>query len=348
MKLWRGVSIDRARGVMLEGGGNKLSGRLWRVVAADAGLGIALKLVEGESDGLLVARAGGAIDRFALANAHPEASLHTLFGKVWYEGYAKPEYVWQSTAATDDFEPKMSLVPLVFGTIKGTFYALLFAIPLGVLGALYTSQFVHPSIRARIKPTIEIMAALPSVVIGFVAGLYLAAVVERNLVGVMLLFIMLPVFGTSGFLIWNVLPHALKRRVKVGAELLVIIPLLLIGGWVAITVAPFVEAGCSAATRGSGSRRRSASPTTSATASWSGCRWALRSSRSSSPSAKTRSAACRRTWSRHRSPVRAADGRPRCASCCRRRVGRLLAVMIGFSRAVGGTMIVLMATGTRR
>ena len=93
-----------------------------------------------------------------------------LFGKVWYEGYPQPEYVWQSTGATDDFEAKFSLVPLIFGTIKGTFYALLFAIPLAVFGALYTSQFVHPTIRNRIKPTVEIMAALPSVVIGFLAG----------------------------------------------------------------------------------------------------------------------------------------------------------------------------------
>ena len=46
-----------------------------------------------------------------------------LFGKVWYEGYAEPDYVWQSTGATDDFEPKLSLVPLIFGTIKGTLYA---------------------------------------------------------------------------------------------------------------------------------------------------------------------------------------------------------------------------------
>jgi phosphate transport system permease protein len=194
-----------------------------------------------KSDGLLVARAGGEIDRFVLINRHPEASLHTLFGKVWYEGYAKPEYVWQSTGATDDFEPKISLVPLVFGTIKGTCYALVFAIPLAVLGALYTSQFVHPSIRARIKPTVEIMAALPSVVIGFVAGLYLASVVERNLVGVMLLFIMLPLSGTSGFLVWNVLPHAFRRRIRVGAELLLILPLLLLGGWLAFAIAPLVE-----------------------------------------------------------------------------------------------------------
>ena len=126
----------------------------------------------------------GALDQFALASPHPEVSWGTLFGKVWYEGYPQPEYVWQSTGATDDFEPKISLVPLVFGTIKGTVYALMFAIPLAVFGALYTSQFVHPTIRARIKPTVEIMAALPSVVIGFVAGLYLAPLVERNLVAV--------------------------------------------------------------------------------------------------------------------------------------------------------------------
>ena len=113
------------------------------------------------SDGLLAVRQTGTIDRFALANPHPEVSWKTLFGKVWYEGYGQPEYVWQSTGATDEFEPKISLVPLIFGTLKGTVYALIFAIPLAVLGALYTSQFVHPSIRARIKPTVEIMAALP-------------------------------------------------------------------------------------------------------------------------------------------------------------------------------------------
>jgi phosphate transport system permease protein len=195
-----------------------------------------------KSDGLLVARAGGAIDRVALSNAHPEASLHTLFGKVWYEGYAQPEYVWQSTGATDDFEPKMSLIPLVFGTIKGTFYALVFAIPVAVLGALYTSQFVHHSIRARVKPTIEIMAALPSVVIGFVAGLYLASVVERNLVAMMLLVILLPTLGTAGILIWSALPPTIRRRVKVGAELLVILPMLLIAGWLAFATAPSLEA----------------------------------------------------------------------------------------------------------
>jgi phosphate transport system permease protein len=299
-----------------------------------------------KSDGLLVARAGGGIDQFAIANAHPEASVHTLFGKVWYEGYAKPEYVWQSTAATDDFEPKISLVPLVFGTIKGTFYALLFAIPLGVLGALYTSQFVHPSIRARIKPTVEIMAALPSVVIGFVAGLYLAAVVERNLVGVMLLFILMPLFGTSGFLVWNALPHALRKRVKVGAELLIIVPLVLIGGWVAMSIAPAVESALFA-----GDARQWLSSTLGITYDqrnslvvglsmgfavipiiFTICEDAFGSVPSNLVAASLAVGA-----SRWQTAVRVVL--PTASP------GVFSAIMVGFGRAVGETMIVLMATG---
>jgi len=55
---------------------------------------------------------------------HPETSFKTLFGKVQYELSDKPEYVWQSSSATDDFEPKFSLIPLIFGTIKATLITL--------------------------------------------------------------------------------------------------------------------------------------------------------------------------------------------------------------------------------
>jgi phosphate transport system permease protein len=188
-----------------------------------------------------VALGGDRLRRYVLNNPHPETSVKTLFGKIWYEGYAKPEYVWQSTAATDDFEPKLSLVPLIFGTIKGTVYALLFAIPLAVLAALYTSQFTDPIIRAKIKPTVEIMAALPSVVIGFLAGLYLAAVVERNLVPVILMIPLMPLLGTSGVLIWRALPVTLTGRMRAGAEIALIVPLLLVAVWLASAMAPVAE-----------------------------------------------------------------------------------------------------------
>ena len=68
----------------------------------------------------------------------------------------------------------MSLVPLVFGTIKASIYAMLVAIPLSLFGAIYTGYFMAPHIRQYVKPGIEIMGALPTVILGFLAGLWLA------------------------------------------------------------------------------------------------------------------------------------------------------------------------------
>jgi phosphate transport system permease protein len=193
------------------------------------------------ADGIVVRRTDGTFARYEIRNPHPEVSWRALFGKVWYEGYANPEYVWQSTGATDDFESKFSLVPLVFGTIKGTLYAMLFAVPIAIMAALYTSQFAHPSIRQRIKPIVEIMAALPSVVVGFIAGLWLASRVETHIVPILLMVAVLPAFGTAGVLFWDRLPHGLRRRLKPGMELALIVPLAAAGAYVALKLGPGVE-----------------------------------------------------------------------------------------------------------
>ncbi len=75
---------------------------------------------------------------------HPEATLGTLFLPVWYEGRQQPEHAWQSTGASDASEAKLGLMPLVFGTLKATFYTMLFGAPLALLAAIYSSEFLHP------------------------------------------------------------------------------------------------------------------------------------------------------------------------------------------------------------
>ena len=124
-------------------------------------------------DGLVVAAANG-LHRWTIDPGHPDATVKALFGKVWYEGYAQPEYEW----GTDSAEPKFSMVPLIFGTLKASFYSLLFALPIALLAAVYTSEFLRPQSKAVVKPAIELMASLPSVVLGFIAGLVLAQFVE--------------------------------------------------------------------------------------------------------------------------------------------------------------------------
>jgi phosphate transport system permease protein len=183
-----------------------------------------------KADAVLAVGAGGRVVHWAVDNPHPEVTLRTLFGPVWYEGYPGPDFVWQSTGGTDDFEPKLSLTPLVFGTVKGTLYALLFAVPLAVLAALYVSEFMHPNLRAFVKPVVEIMAALPSVVLGFLAGLWLAPAIERVVPALVLLPLVAvtAIAATAGA--WTLLPARLRRRVRPGAELIVLVPVMVLAG----------------------------------------------------------------------------------------------------------------------
>lgn len=194
-----------------------------------------------KADGFVSVDAAGRLSQWALHNPHPEITLRSLFGKVWYEGYRSPEYVWQSTGGTDDFEAKVSLTPLIFGTLKGTFYAMLFAVPLALLSALYASQFMHPTVKGVVKPVVEIMAALPSVVLGFIAGLWLAPVVEKYAPGIMLMPMVIPALILCALLLWRMLPTRSRIWLKPGAEVFFLVPIALLGGWLAISLGGLFE-----------------------------------------------------------------------------------------------------------
>ncbi len=182
-----------------------------------------------KSNGVLAIDAQGKMYNWDVDNPHPETNLKTLFGKVWYEGYKKPEYVWQSTGGTDEFEPKLSLTPLAFGTLKGAIYALFFAIPISIFSAICVSQFMHPSLRNTIKPVIEIMAALPTVILGFLAGLWLAPIIEKVVPAIFTMPIVLTLFAILTVFIWQYVPRGIKGRFKLGSELFLLIPVIIIG-----------------------------------------------------------------------------------------------------------------------
>jgi phosphate transport system permease protein len=112
--------------------------------------------------------------------SYPEAGWAGFFKRLLYEGYEKAAYVWQSTGS-DASEPKLSLAPLIWGSVKAAVFALLFATPIALAAAMYLSQIAAPAWRARLKPAVEMLAAVPSVVIGFIAALWLAPHLERFL-----------------------------------------------------------------------------------------------------------------------------------------------------------------------
>ncbi|NBC95304.1 MAG: ABC transporter permease subunit [Deinococcus-Thermus bacterium] len=145
---------------------------------------------------------------------YPEATGPTLFAPVWYEGYAGPVFMWQSSSATDSFEPKLSMIPLIFGTLKATLYAMLFGAPLALLAAIFTSEFLHPRAKARIKPTIELMASLPSVVLGFLAALVFAPVIGKVVPSTVALLFTMPLAFLAGAYVWQLLPYRLTVRLR--------------------------------------------------------------------------------------------------------------------------------------
>ncbi|MCL9782239.1 ABC transporter permease subunit [Vibrio sp. S4M6] len=156
----------------------------------------------------------------------PEISFSSLWDKVWYESYPKPEYVWQTTSASHDYEAKFSLMPLTFGTLKAALFAMLFSLPIAVCGAIYTAYFMSAPMRRIVKPSIELMEALPTVIIGFLAGLWFAPIVESHLVAIVVTMLLLPPFIVLVGFGWRWLPNAITHRFPNGWHPLILMPLI--------------------------------------------------------------------------------------------------------------------------
>ena len=110
----------------------------------------------------------------------PDAHINTTDWKYLlqphqWSGYAKPEYIWQPVGQIKKF----NIIPLFVGTLKVTLIGLLFAVPLAVGAAIYVSQLARPRVREIVKPVIEMLSGIPSVVVGFFALLVMATVLQK-------------------------------------------------------------------------------------------------------------------------------------------------------------------------
>ena len=299
-----------------------------------------------KADGAVALTDQGDLLTYAIHNPHPETTIATLFKPVWYEGYEEPEHVWQSSSGADDFEAKFGLVPLIFGTLKGTLYAMLVAVPLSLLGAIYTSMFMHPNLRAKVKPTIEIMAALPTVILGFLAGLWLAPTLERIFPAMVAMTVMVPVSVAITATLWQYFPATIVRRLRPGMETFILIPVIIGAAWICLGLNQPIESFLF------GTDYKS----------WFATNWGLRYDQRNAlvvgfamgfaivPIIFSISEEALSNVPRHLIAGSLALGATRWQTMIKLVLisaspGIFSAMMIGFGRAIGETMIVLMATG---
>jgi len=196
------------------------------LVTEGAGQALGHVAISPRADALMTLDRARGLRFYTVHNEHPEVSWSSLWGKVWYESRQQPEFIWQSSSAAGDFEPKFSLTPLAYGTLKASFYAMLFAIPIAVMGAVYTGYFMSPAMREIVKPTVEIMGALPTVILGFLAGLWLAPLVEQNLPGVFAALLMTPLAMILSAWLWTRLPASWRQSVPEGWEAAMLMPVI--------------------------------------------------------------------------------------------------------------------------
>ena len=114
------------------------------------------------------------------ATKDKDAAINTtswryLLGAYQWSGYDQPEYIWQPVSQIQ----KYNFIPLIVGSLKTTLVALLFAVPLSLGAAIYVSQLANPRLREWLKPSIELLAGIPSVVLGFFALIVLATLLQK-------------------------------------------------------------------------------------------------------------------------------------------------------------------------
>src|SRR5277367_1844377 len=114
------------------------------------------------------------------ASRDKDAALNTTSWPLLLEphqwtGYDRPSYIWQPVSEIE----KYNIVPLLVGSLKATLAALCFSVPLALGAAIYVSQLSTPRAREWLKPAIELLAGIPSIVLGFFALIVMASVLQN-------------------------------------------------------------------------------------------------------------------------------------------------------------------------
>lgn len=161
-----------------------------------------------------------------------------LISPVHYEGYETLAYLWLPLPASEEAEPKYSIAPLLFGTFKAAFLALIFAVPVSIGAAIYVGFFMSEVQRGRIRPAIDMLTAFPTVVLGAIGLFWIAPNFERILSALLGIILLFPVLTTIVVFLLRSAGLRLVRLDTLDDWPLKLLPLvlliLIVSGWAGI------------------------------------------------------------------------------------------------------------------
>ncbi|QPG07235.1 ABC transporter permease subunit [Salinimonas marina] len=179
------------------------------------------------------------IEVYQTQNLSGVTTWSALFEPQLYEGYLTARHTWQSATATDYQEQKFSLTPLLRGSIKASLLALIIAIPTALSAAIYTGFFATGAVRQWLKPAVEMLEAIPSVLIGFIAAIWLAPLATHILLALVFFVVTLPVVLMAIVLLKPWVALYVNRWAQ-GTELVLAVLVILAFAGVAIQLTPWL------------------------------------------------------------------------------------------------------------
>lgn len=183
----------------------------------------------------------GTSRRFDLEGQSRGFVAQRLFTRSHYEGYRATGYYWQPSATSDGFESKVSLVPLLAGTLKAALVALFLAIPVAVGAAIFVGYLLPARRREQIKPLIEVIASFPTVVVAGLAAVWLAPRLIGGLPELVGAALAIPVAGLVGFVFLRAAPIRGSAIGKVRALPVRLVPVLFFLALVGAGIGHLVE-----------------------------------------------------------------------------------------------------------
>jgi len=133
------------------------------------------------------------------------AALIYELGKEAWLFFGNPDVTFAKFFGTTEWQPgigKYGIWPLVTSTLITSFIAMLISLPLGLAAALYLSEYASPKTRSILKPILEILAGIPTVVYGFFALLFVTPLLQS-------------IFGKDNVEVYNMLSAGLVMGIMI-------------------------------------------------------------------------------------------------------------------------------------